>query len=169
MIHLYSISILLHFIVIIRIVSSNQLRSSLRLSESEAAVDPYSHYFYTDVHGRPKKGGQSMHRWRKDIQGYTPEARDKYNRWRNGPANTYGKTWVHSCVSFPFCNHIPPPPAFTPGPWDIPASVPSPTFPTLHPFPKKLYGQDNFYGRDIYTYGVLGKPMFKKTDTFWRG
>jgi len=142
-----------------------------KFSESEAggeAGDPYSRYFYSDIHGWHKKGGVSMHRWRKDIRGYTPEARDKYNRWRNGPANTYGKTWVHSCVSFPFCNHIPPPPAFTPGPWDIPALTPNPTYPTLHPFPKRMFGEDNFYGRDLYHYGMSGIPQYRKTDTFYK-
>jgi hypothetical protein len=147
-------------------ITASNLRSGSEQSESEAS-DPYSHYFYNDIRGKVKKGGQTIHRWRKDLQGYTPEARYNYNRWRNGPPNTYGKSWVHSCVSFPFCNHIPPPPAFTPGPWDIPAPIPAPTFPTLHPFPKKLYGEENFYGRDLYHY-TLGMPYYKKTDTFFK-
>ena len=141
--------------------------SSLSSSESEASSDPYSSYFYTDIHGKEKKGGQTLHRVRKDIRGYTPEARYNYGRWRNGPPNTYGKTWVHSCVSFPFCNHVPPPPAFTPGPWDIPAPTPNPTFPTLHPFPKQLYGENNFYGRDMYEYRY-GMPFYKKSDEFFK-
>ena len=45
--------------------------------------------------------------------------------------------------------------------------MPNPTFPSLHPFPKKLFGQDNFYGRDMYTYEG-GFPFYKKTDQFWK-
>ena len=146
---------------------SSKTFSSTSESESESSADPYSHYFYTDIHGKTKKGGQTLHRARKDIRGYTPEARYNYDRWRNGPPNTYGKTWVHSCVSFPFCNHIPPPPAFTPGPWDIPAPTPNPTYPTLHPFPKMLYGEKNFYGRDMYQY-KFGMPYYKKSDEFFK-
>ena len=156
------------FLVLLHTATSiaSNLRSSAQEPSESEATDPYAHYFNADIHGK-KMIGTSPQRKRKDLQGYTPEARYNYNRWRNGPPNTYGKTWVHSCVSFPFCNHVPPPPAFTPGPWDIPAPVPNPTFPTLHPFPKKLYGEDNFYGRDLYDY-KLGMPMYKKSDTFYK-
>ena len=134
--------------------------------------NPYDVYFKKDWNaatktGRPMPGGNRLFRARKDVRGYTPESRYWYNRWRNGPPNTRGKTWVHSCASFPFCNHIPPPPSSLPAPWDIPAPVPNPTFPSLHPFPKKLFGDDNFYGRDMYTY-QMGFPFYKKTDKFWK-
>lgn len=135
-------------------------------------ANPYDIYFKKDWNAETHKsrsmfGGNRLFRARKDVRGYTPESRYWYNRWRNGPPNVVGKTWVHSCASFPFCNHIPPPPSALPAPWDMPAPLPNPTFPSLHPFPKKLFGQDNFYGRDMYQYSG-GFPFYKKSDKFWK-
>ena len=61
------------------------------------------------------------------------------------------------------CNHIPPPFPITPNPWDIPAPVPRPVYPSLAPFPAKLFGKDNMYGRDMYIY-KNGIPHYKEDE-----
>ena len=143
---------------------------SLRVKDEPAAAsasgpdgDPYSIYFTKDKDMKNMRGGTTPERREEDVQGYTPEARHEVRKWLHGPDNIRGKEYVHGCKSFPFCNHIPPPIGLTPPPWDIPAALPNPIYPSLSPFPKRLFGKENMYGRDMYTY-INGKPHYKSDD-----
>ena len=128
--------------------------------------NPYNIYFFNDKNMKPMEGGETPQRKQEDIQGYSRESRYNVRKWLHGPINVLGKEHVHGCASFPFCNHIPPPFPITPNPWDIPAPVPRPVYPSLAPFPAKLFGKDNMYGRDMYIY-KNGKPHYKEDEKFW--
>ena len=125
--------------------------------------DPYNIYFTKDKDMKNMRGGTTPQRNDADVEGYTPEARHEVRKWLHGPDNIRGKEHAHGCKSFPFCNHIPPPIGLTPPPWDIPAAMPNPIYPSLSPFPKRLFGKENMYGRDMYTY-INGKPHYKTDD-----
>ena len=129
--------------------------------------NPYNVYFFNDKDMKPMIGGQTPTRKAEDIQGYSREARYNVRKWLHGPVNVLGREHVHGCASFPFCNHIPPPFPMTPNPWDIPAPVPRPIYPSLAPFPKNLFGKDNMYGRDMYTYKNK-LPHYKENEKFWQ-
>eukprot|EP00943_MAST-04B_sp_MAST-4B-sp1_P007236 g7236.t1 len=129
--------------------------------------NPYNIYFFNDKEMKPMLGGMTPTRKQEDIQGYSRESRYNVRKWLHGPVNVLGKEHVHGCESFPFCNHIPPPFPLTPNPWDIPAPVPRPVYPSLAPFPSKLFGKDNMYGRDMYVY-KNGKPHYKEDEKFWK-
>ena len=151
---------------------AGHLRSMARISDASgpgaAGLDksPYGIYFKADADLKPMLGGTTPSRRNADTQGYDREQRANVRKWLHGPDNVLGKNHVHGCKSFPFCNHIPPPLGVIPPPWDIPAPTPNPIYPSLAPFPQKLFGKDNMYGRDMYVYKD-GKPHYKKDEKFW--
>jgi hypothetical protein len=90
--------------------------------------------------GIPMRGGNSPKRMYKDMDGLTSWGRERYRHWRKGRPNTKGKWWPTPCTSYPFCNYNPPPLPVTPPPWDIPARMPNPTYPSLAYYPHIRYG-----------------------------